>query len=275
MISVIIPAYNEEKSLPACLASLRNQTQKDIEIIVIDDGSTDRTKQEAKKFSVKTLEQSHKGPGSARNLGAKNARGEILVFVDSDMTFDKNFIKELTKPITNRQSIGTFSKEEMVSNSSKIWSICWNINRNVPKERMLPTNYPDKSPVYRAILKKEFTSVGGFELSGDYTDDWSLSAKLGQKATLAAGAIYYHANPETIQDVWRQASWIGKNRFISGSLLRKCKSIVLYSPPIAVMVGVIKSILNLQPAFVIFKVIYNSSVLISVLRSFFSSNKSK
>lgn len=275
MISVIIPVYNEEKALPSCLTSLKNQTQKDVEIIVVDDGSADETKQKAKEFAVKILEQEHKGPGSARNLGAKNAKGEILVFVDADMTFDKNFIKELTKPITNNKSIGTFSKEEMVSNSNKLWSICWNINRNVPKERMLPTNYPDTSPVFRAILKKEFASVDGFELSGDYTDDWSLSEKLNKKATLATGAKYFHSNPETVKEVWTQARWIGKNRFISGDLLRKCKSMMVYSLPMAVVIGCIKSILNMKPAFIIFKIIYNTSVFASVLGSFFNSSKSK
>ena len=99
LISIIIPVFNEQEVLSNCLASLKKQTYQPLEIIVVDDGSRDNTLQIAKKFKVKTLAQNHKGPGPARNLGATQANGEILVFVDADMTFDKNFIKDLTKPI--------------------------------------------------------------------------------------------------------------------------------------------------------------------------------
>src|SRR3989344_8477717 len=125
-VSVIIPVYNEEKVIQYCLESLKNQTFRDMEIIVVDDGSTDRTQELVK--GVMLLIQDHKGPGEARNFGAKQAKGEILVFVDADMTFDKDFIKELIKPIITEKSKGTFSKDEKVSNWDNIWAKCWNIN---------------------------------------------------------------------------------------------------------------------------------------------------
>src|SRR3989344_8981820 len=114
-VSVIVPAYNEEKVILGCLESLVKQTYKDMEIIVVDDGSTDATLQmlrrASKAFDVKIFSQEHKGPGAARNLGAKHASGDILVFVDADMIFDKNFIKKLIAPIVKGEAIGTFSKE--------------------------------------------------------------------------------------------------------------------------------------------------------------------
>lgn len=274
-ISVIIPLYNEEKFTGDCLQSLSRQSYKPMEIIVVDDGSTDRTLQVAKKFKAKILKQKHKGPGPARNLGASNAAGEILVFLDADMTFDKNFIKDLTKPIREGKTIGTFSKNEMVRNSQNIWSKCWNINRNVPKDRMLPKNYPDEAPVFRAILKKEFDKVGGFDTSGEYTDDWSLLRKLGKKSTLAKGAIYYHTNPQNFTEVWKQARWIGKNEFISGSLLRRIRSLIFYSLPFSIVIGVVKSVVGRQLFFVFFKTTYDLAVFISVLKSFFGESKAK
>src|SRR3989344_3252213 len=146
-LSIIIPVYNEELCIENCLKSLDKQTYNNREIMVIDDGSTDKTLEILKKYQVLILHQKHKGPGSARNLGASKAKGEILVFVDADMTFEKNFLDELTKPIEDGKTIGTFSKNEFVSNKENIWSICWNINRNVPKEKMLPDNYPETAPV--------------------------------------------------------------------------------------------------------------------------------
>ena len=89
------------------------------------------------------------------------------------MTFDKDFIKYLVRPILKNEVIGTFSKEEMVANKNRIWSICWNLNRGLGPESMHPKNYPDTQPVFRAITKKEFDRVGGFDNIG-YTDDWTL-----------------------------------------------------------------------------------------------------
>src|SRR3990170_565885 len=208
-VSVIIPVFNEEKTISECIKSLRNQSYKQMEIIVVDDDSSDSTRNIIKGFpDIKLLTQGHKGPGQARNLGAAKAKGEILVFVDADMTFDKNFITDLVKPIIEGKSIGTFSKNEMVKNKDNIWSNCWNIDKNLPKDRMIPKDYSNTAPVFRAILKKEFERVDGFETNGQYTDDWSLSQKLGKKSTAASGAIYYHSNPDSVIEVWKQARWI-------------------------------------------------------------------
>jgi len=275
LISIIIPVYNEEEVIGDCLKSLLRQSYKPLEIIIVDDGSTDGTIKKILKFNVKVLKQLHKGPGSARNLGSKKAKGEILVFVDADMTFDKNFIRDLVSPILAGKTIGTFSRNEMVKNSENIWSICWNINRNVPPERMLPVNYPDKAPVFRAILKKEFDKVGGFDVTGEYTDDWSLSRKLNTKSTVASGAVYYHMNPSSILEVWKQTRWIGKNEFISGTLLRRLKSVALYSIPFSIVIAFSKSLQKLNLHFFIFKLIYDFAVFNSVLRSFLKEAKYK
>lgn len=280
LISIVIPVFNEEKEIRSCLSSLQKQSYKPFEIIVVDDGSTDNTLGIIKNLkhqikALKLLHQNHQGPGSARNLGAKGASGEILIFVDADMTFHRNFIKDLTLPILQGKTIGTFSKNEMNANYDNIWSACWNINRNWPIERLVPLNYPDHAPVFRAIKKKEFGKVGGFDATGEYTDDWSLSRKLGQKSSLAEGAIYYHSNPATLSEIFNQARWIGKNEFISGTLIRKVKSLIFYSLPVTATIAVYKSIANLKPAFIIFKITYNVAVFISVLKSFFNESKAK
>lgn len=288
LISVIIPTYNEQKSIAECLESLASQSYKQLEIIVVDDGSTDQTLLKIKNLKVKNLillKQNHKGPGPARNLGASKAKGEILVFVDADMTFAKNFISDLTAPIIDGQTSGTFSKNEMNANKDNIWSRCWNINRGWPIDRLIPPDYPLTAPVYRSILKSEFDKVGGFDTTGEYTDDWSLSRKLAVKSTLAKGAVYYHKNPSTLKEVWKQARWIGKNEFISGTPVRKLRSLVFYSAPISLVIAVYKSFLNfnqLAPrnfsevgSFLIFKLTYDFAIWVSVLKSFFGEAKSK
>jgi len=276
LISIIIPAFNEEKNIGECLKSLKNQSYRPIEITVVDDGSSDSTRNIVKDFSdITLLTQSHKGPGQARNLGAANARGEILVFVDADMTFDKNFIGDLVKPIVGGKTIGTFSKNEMVKNKANVWSNCWNINKNLPKDRMIPADYPDQAPVFRAILKKEFERIGGFETSGQYTDDWSLSRKLGEKSAAVKGAIYYHSNPDNLMEIWKQARWIGKNEFISGSFVRRVKSLFFYSLPVSFSIGIFRSFVNFNFYFLIFKFVYDLAIFTSVVKSFFGERKAK
>ena len=88
-ISIIIPNYNNAKYISQCLESLVNQTHKDIEIIVIDDGSTDDGYEIAKMFAQKDSRiiverQSNKGPSGARNHGLELATGELIGFVDGD-----------------------------------------------------------------------------------------------------------------------------------------------------------------------------------------------
>lgn len=101
MISIIIPAYNEEKYLPLLLKSIRNQTYKDYEIIVADAGSSDKTRQIARKYGCRIA----KGglPAAGRNNGAKAARGSILLFLDADVEFGGNFLKNAVNEFKKRE----------------------------------------------------------------------------------------------------------------------------------------------------------------------------
>jgi len=267
-ISVIIPTYNEAGVIVNCLKSLSKQTLIDFEIIVVDDGSTDGTLDAVGNFhfpfsNFQLLKQKHKGPGAARNKGAKVAKGEILVFVDADMTFAKNFLKELVKPIIKGKSKGTFSKEEYVSNWNNVWARCWNINEGWEKKKRHPKRYPDKQKVFRAILKREFDEVGGFT-PGGYTDDYSLSDKLGYLADNAPGARFFHKNPDSLMEVFRQARWVGKRRYKLGVFGYVVASIRA-SFPVSLLVGMIKSALFLQPLFVVFKIVYDLGIFLGIL----------
>lgn len=89
LISVIVPVYNTESFLPACIESILSQTYQDIELLLIDDGSTDRSgaicdEYAAKDSRVRVFHKENGGVSSARNLGLDQARGEYIHFVDSD-----------------------------------------------------------------------------------------------------------------------------------------------------------------------------------------------
>lgn len=286
-VSVIIPVFNEESVIENCLDSLSKQTLRDFETIVIDDGSGDKTLNvlsnlklthssfRGKISNLKLLSQQHSGPGKARNLGASEAQGEILVFVDADMEFQKDFLKKLIEPIENKKSNGTFSKEEYLLNKDNHWARFWNINLGRNAQKMHSDNYPDTQPVFRAILKSEFSKAGGYDLKIGYTDDWSLSRKLGVEAINAPGAIYYHKNPETLKEVWGQARWFGKNEFITGSLIRKIYNLIRYDFIFSVIKGIFVSFKLKDFRYLLFKIIYDSGVTTSVILSFFGEQKYK
>ena len=279
-VSVIIPTYNEEKVIVNCLESLSKQTYEDFEIVIVDDGSKDSSKLKVKnaklQFKIKNLKllsQRHSGPGVARNLGARHAGGEILVFVDSDMTFEKDFIKELVRPIEQGKVKGTFSKEEYVSNTDNVWSKCWGINEGWEEGKRHPRDYPDKQKVFRAILKSEFDRVGGFSLTG-YTDDWTLSDKLGYKAVNVGGAKFYHANPDTLKEVFVQAKWIGKRQYKLG-IFGRLIAVVRASLPISIAIGGVKSLLYKEPRFFVFKIIYDFGIFCGALMIIWGGTRAK
>ena len=101
-ISIIVPIYNVEIYLEECIESIVNQTYKNIEIILIDDGSTDKSGEICDKYSkkdsrVKTIHQENKGIGQARNVGLQYATGEYIGWVDSDDIISNNMYEVLLK----------------------------------------------------------------------------------------------------------------------------------------------------------------------------------
>lgn len=260
LVSIIIPVYNEEKYLDFCLSSIVNQSYKDIETIVVDDGSTDKSFKIAKRHPVKILQQDHVGPGAARNLGAKNADGEILAFLDADMKYDKKYIEKIIEPIIKGKAIGTFTKEEFVANPHNLWSRCWSINSGLPPNRRLPENYSDTESAFRAILKEYFIKAGGFEVKEGYTDDSSLARKLKIKAENASGAVCYHYNPSTLTEVFYSARWIGRGRVFEPTF----KNFLRFLPLNSIRVS-LKYLLNGAPPTIIpFKLIFDLGVFIGI-----------
>ena len=108
-ISVLIPAYNEEKNIGRCISSVMTlDYDKDkMEIIVIDDGSTDKTKEIAESLGVRVIRGEHKGKVDALNLGVKEAKNEIIFCVDADVTLDKKALKKMVAPLSEKDVAAT------------------------------------------------------------------------------------------------------------------------------------------------------------------------
>ena len=106
MISTIIPVYNVEQWLDRCVQSVVNQTYKDIEILLIDDGSTDKSSEMCDKWveedsRISVYHKSNEGLGPTRNFGLKKASGEYIAFIDSDDSIDECYIESLYNAISS------------------------------------------------------------------------------------------------------------------------------------------------------------------------------
>ncbi len=102
MLSIIIPIYNSEIYLQRCLDSLVSQTDKNFEVILIDDGSTDDSANICEhycssNYNFKYFHQKNAGPSAARNLGIKYAKGEFISFIDSDDFVSSSYVEKILR----------------------------------------------------------------------------------------------------------------------------------------------------------------------------------
>ena len=220
-VSIIIPAYNEERHIAACIESLLKQECSDeLEIIIVNNASRDRTAKILSSYAAKYPEKirainldRNLGPGGARNLAAKIARGEILIFLDADMIFPPDFIEKLTRPIKDGLAKATTHAEEYVANLESPWV-------KVQGQHKRVTNIGRSGEVFRAIITEYFLKHGGFDPSLKYHDDRTFYYKTGTKALIVENAYCYHNNPDNPREIFRRNFWIGRT-LIAVSLIEK------------------------------------------------------
>ncbi len=258
-VSVIIPTYNEEQYIIECLQSLFYQSHDPLEVIVVDDSTDDtwdilsRFKQPHARTAYHVFRTAHKGPAPARNLGAKKAKGDILVFVDADMRFHRMYLEKLIFPIEKNEAVATFTKEEFVANPDNIWSICWSINSYLPRNLRIDPKRPEWDMGFRAIRKDVFFKTKGYQDVG-YGEDATVLSQLGNvRAKAAKGAICYHYNPSLLSEVFVSAKWMGKGPGVPHTV----RSLLTYSIINSIRRGVIDSIRYKTGAFLIFKVVFD------------------
>lgn len=118
LISVVVTAYNEEKYLPEALASIKNQTLRDFELIVVDNNSTDKTAKIARKLGAKVVKEKIQGMTPARETGFATAKGSIIIKVDADTVLAPDWFENAVKFFqTHPSAVGV--RGNFILNSSK------------------------------------------------------------------------------------------------------------------------------------------------------------
>lgn len=153
-VSIVIPVYNVEKYLEQCLENIINQTYKNIEIILVNDGSTDNSEDICKKYlydnRVKIINKKNGGLSEARNYGIKSATGEYIAFVDSDDVISKDFIEVMIEEIVKSNADMVCCRYKRFKNLAEIneESIKRDIINVEPREFLKKVLYQNDQTLY-------------------------------------------------------------------------------------------------------------------------------
>lgn len=142
-VSVIIPVYNAEKALKICIDSIINQSYKNFEVILVDDGSTDNSGNicdfyEKSDNRIRTIHKKNGGVSSARNVAIKESNGKYISFVDSDDYVDENFLQQLIDGIDDNVDMAVCGIENIIDYSKKV------LDNNYKKIKMSRTTAYDE-----------------------------------------------------------------------------------------------------------------------------------
>jgi glycosyltransferase involved in cell wall biosynthesis len=244
-VSVIIPMYNAEGTIIKCLNSVLVQTYKDFEVIIIDDGSIDRSYEIVKDYltkkniqNLKLLKQNNRGPGIARNRGIKNSKGKYIAFLDADDIWRSNKLEIQMRYLqedTNLKMIGSLTNNNISEKEPKIEYISF--------RRLLFSNVFTTSTVIieKEILEKEDVMSIKSNWSEDYFL-WMQIVKHYKAALLRSSLVIYENHKRCFEksglsakliemekgELWNYKELFKRNYYSSNDLINFLWYILLY-----------------------------------------------
>lgn len=213
--TVIIPARNAEDTLDACLRAQLSQTlpRRAYEVIVVDDGSEDRTALIARTHGVSCLQQTKQGPAAARNAGALQAKGEIVVFTDADCAPMPDFLEKLLSVFEDPHAVG--AKGAYRSRQRQLIARFVQQEYQFKYNRMARFESIDFIDTYAAAYRRKlFLENEGFDTSfpAPSVEDQEFSFRLARKGyrmIFVPDAIVYHQHDRTLGEYLRRKFFIG------------------------------------------------------------------
>lgn len=214
-VSVVVCAYNAERTIDACLASLARLNYPNYEVIVVNDGSTDGTLEIARRHGfVRLIDQENRGLSAARNVGIAAAAGEIIAFTDSDCVADPDWLFYLVAKFlsSNLQAVGgpNFPPPE-----DALIPSCVAVSPGGPTHVLLSDDVAEHIPGCNMAFRREaLEEVGGFDpvfrAAGDDVDlCWRLQNR-GHAIGFSPAAVVWHFRRNTVRDYLKQQQGYGK-----------------------------------------------------------------
>ena len=203
-VSIIIPTFNSEKTIHSCLKSIIEQTYKEIEIIIVDKHSQDNTIKIAEEYGAKILVR-NVGRSAARNLGAKYAGGDFLLFIDSDMELTPKVIEECAATSISNNIDAVIIPEEPVTKG--FLSECRRLEKQLYAGNKL-------FEIPRFFRKSAFKELGGYDEKLIFGEDFDLYIRLeriGFKTGRIHSKIMHHEEELSIRRIALKAYNYGKS----------------------------------------------------------------
>lgn len=231
LVSIVVPIYKVEKYLSRCVQSLLNQTLKDIEIILVDDGSPDKCPQMCDNYlkvdkRIKVVHKTNGGLSSARNAGISVAAGKYIGFVDSDDSILSTMYEELYSVISKYDCDFVMSDYERITRDGKGYLKSLNIKEGYyNKKQIIKDIYPDLImgrnldygpllSVWHCLYNLDFLKQYSLQFDEDvkWSEDNIFSAFIGYYANsfyyLKGKGLYkYYENAGTITTSYREGAW--------------------------------------------------------------------
>ncbi len=212
--SIIIPAYNEEVTISGCIGSMLNLNYPNYEVIVIDDGSSDSTFDEASKFSckkVKIVKQKNTGKPGAINTGIRNASGDIVITVDADSKLDPDVLKWIAIRFSKNPRLGAVAGNVKIDKPSGVLKILQSLEYTTAinlgrKSQSLFHCVMIVPGALAAIKKKVLEEVGGFP-QDTFAEDFDITMKIleaGYHVEYESRAMAFTQAPESVEDLLKQ-----------------------------------------------------------------------
>lgn len=178
-VTVVIPFYNNKDTISKCLEAVSNTSYKNLEVILVDDGSTDQSYSIAKEFGFRIIKLDvNKGVSFARNCGARIASGEILFFLDADIMVERDTIEKIQSTFQERPEISalfcSYQKDTPANTFySKYKNLLHHYTHQISREEAATF-----CGGFGAIKKDVFSKLGGFNESYRYLEDMELGYSL-------------------------------------------------------------------------------------------------
>ncbi|MCC7361777.1 MAG: sugar transferase [Anaerolineales bacterium] len=215
MISVVVPVRNGAATLPACLQALAAQTvgRARLEVIVVNDGSTDDTAAVARRFAVRCLDLPPSGPAAARNAGARQAAGDLVLFTDADCAPAPDWAARLAAAFDPPEVVGARGvyRTRQTSRVARFVQQEYQDKYDRTARRRSIDFIDTYSAGYRRAV---FLENGGFETAFPVpsVEDQEFSFRLAEKGyrlVFAPEAVVYHQHDSSLGEYGRRKFWIG------------------------------------------------------------------
>lgn len=215
VVSVIIPAFNEERVLVNCVRSILAADYDRVEVVIVDDGSTDHTADVAQSLAaagnrVRAVTQANAGKGAALNRGIAESAGDVFLFVDADGIFDPATIREMLRGFDDPR-VGAVCGDDRPVNlnrpATQLLAVLSHVGTGLVRRALVLLHcLPIVSGNIGAFPRSVIEQIGGFHsdtLGEDLELTWRVH-KAGYRVNFRPTALVYAESPSTLRGLWRQ-----------------------------------------------------------------------